>query len=60
MINDITHAKDLWPTIAHQALERRLSVVMDILSTESLKIIASGEIDLATECKQIAQQVQTD
>lgn len=56
MIDDVMEHAEKWPELARQALEKRLSVMTDILSNESLKAIASGKVDLPSVCKGLVQK----
>lgn len=55
-VKEIVDAAEAWPGLARQAIERRLSALTDVLSTETLLEIAEGRVDLASLCKSIAEE----
>lgn len=54
-LTEIHAAGDLWKAIADEVLRRRLMVAVDALSNETLRAIASGEIDFPSVCDSLME-----
>lgn len=56
-LDRIVRNKEELPKLAQKVLEKRLTGLLDVLSSESLEAAAAGKIDLAAICVEVAQKV---
>lgn len=54
-LDRLVRNKERLPKLAQEVLDKRLTGILELLSSETLEAIADGKIDLAAVCAELAK-----